>query len=79
MKTDIEIAQSCEMKHISEIAVTAGVDEKYLELYSEKSGTSVAYVKKWIPIVAAALIAEGNEREREFYISVVKENLREGE
>ena len=33
MKTDIEIAQSCEMKHISEIAVTAGVDEKYLELY----------------------------------------------
>lgn len=53
--------------------------EKYLELYSEKSGTSVAYVKKWIPIVAAALMAEGNEREREFYISVVKENLREGE
>ena len=33
MKTDIEIAQSCEMKHISEIAAVAGVDEKYLELY----------------------------------------------
>ena len=33
MKTDIEIAQSCEMKHISEIAAAAGVDEKYLELY----------------------------------------------
>ncbi|MBQ8264744.1 MAG: formate--tetrahydrofolate ligase [Oscillospiraceae bacterium] len=33
MKTDIEIAQSCEMKHISEIAAIAGVDEKYLELY----------------------------------------------
>ena len=32
-KTDIEIAQSCEMKNIREIAVTAGVDEKYLELY----------------------------------------------
>ena len=33
MKTDIEIAQSCEMKHIREVAAAAGVDEKYLELY----------------------------------------------
>ena len=32
-KTDIEIAQSCEMKHISEIAKVAKVDEKYLEYY----------------------------------------------
>ncbi len=32
-KTDIEIAQSVEMKHIGEIAKTAGVDEKYLEQY----------------------------------------------
>jgi len=32
-KTDIEIAQSCQMKPITEIAKTAGVDEKYLELY----------------------------------------------
>lgn len=31
--TDIEIAQSCEMKHIKEIAKTAHVDEKYLEQY----------------------------------------------
>ena len=31
--SDIEIAQSCQMKHIREIAETAGVDEKYLELY----------------------------------------------
>ena len=31
MKTDIEIAQSVEMKHISEIAKTAGIDENYLE------------------------------------------------
>ena len=31
--SDIEIAQSCTPKHISEIAKTAGVDEKYLELY----------------------------------------------
>ncbi len=33
MKTDIEIAQSCEIKPIGEIAAVAGVDEKYLELY----------------------------------------------
>nr|WP_326184311.1 formate--tetrahydrofolate ligase [uncultured Oscillibacter sp.] len=33
IKTDIEIAQSCEMKDIREIAAVAGVEEKYLELY----------------------------------------------
>jgi len=32
-KTDIEIAQSCTMKPITEIAKVAGVDNKYLELY----------------------------------------------
>ena len=31
--SDIEIAQACEMKDIREIAKTAGVPEKYLELY----------------------------------------------
>ena len=33
MKSDIEIAQSIEMKNIKEIAKTAGIDEKYLEQY----------------------------------------------
>ncbi len=33
MKTDIEIAQSTKMQHISAVAKTAGVDEKYLEYY----------------------------------------------
>ncbi len=32
-KTDIEIAQSCQMKHIKEIAATAGIDDKYIEQY----------------------------------------------
>ncbi|MBE7053764.1 MAG: formate--tetrahydrofolate ligase [Ruminococcaceae bacterium] len=32
-KSDIEIAQSVKMKHIKEIAQTAGIDEKYLEQY----------------------------------------------
>ncbi|MGN1095998.1 MAG: formate--tetrahydrofolate ligase [Eubacteriales bacterium] len=35
MKTDIEIAQEVEMKPISEIAATAGIDEKYLEHYGK--------------------------------------------
>ncbi|MBE6616558.1 MAG: formate--tetrahydrofolate ligase [Ruminococcaceae bacterium] len=32
-KTDIEIAQSCELKPIQEIAKTAKIDEKYIEQY----------------------------------------------
>ncbi|MBQ7795692.1 MAG: formate--tetrahydrofolate ligase [Lachnospiraceae bacterium] len=32
-KSDIEIAQACEKKKITEIAVVAGVEEKYLEQY----------------------------------------------
>ncbi len=32
-KTDIEIAQECEKKKITEIAKVAGIDEKYLEQY----------------------------------------------
>ena len=34
-KTDIEIAQSCTMQPITEIAKVAGVDEQYLELYGK--------------------------------------------
>ena len=33
MKSDIEIAQAAEMKHIREVANSIGLDEKYLELY----------------------------------------------
>lgn len=33
IKTDIQIAQEVEMKNIKDVAATAGVDEKYLELY----------------------------------------------
>ena len=35
MMTDIEIAQSVQMKPITEIAKTAGIDEKYLEQYGK--------------------------------------------
>ena len=33
VRTDIEIAQECRMKKITEIAEIAGIDEKYLEQY----------------------------------------------
>ncbi|MBQ4121687.1 MAG: formate--tetrahydrofolate ligase, partial [Clostridia bacterium] len=35
MMTDIEIAQSVQMRSITEIAKTAGVDDKYLEQYGK--------------------------------------------
>ena len=45
--TDIEIAQSCTPKHITEIAKTAGVDEKYLELYgSNKAKVDYAMLRE---------------------------------
>ena len=35
MKTDIEIAQSVEMKPIVEIAAAAGISDEYLEQYGK--------------------------------------------
>jgi len=35
IKTDIEIAQACKMKRITEIAKTAGIEEKYIEQYGK--------------------------------------------
>ena len=34
-KSDIEIAQECEMRPITEIAAKAGIDDKYLEQYGK--------------------------------------------
>ena len=34
-KTDIEIAQECEARPITEIAAKAGIDDKYLEQYGK--------------------------------------------
>lgn len=33
MRSDIDIAQSCQMQHIQDIARAAGVEEQYLEQY----------------------------------------------
>ena len=35
IKTDIEIAQSVEMKPIEEVAAELGIDREYLELYGD--------------------------------------------
>ncbi len=38
--------------------------ERYLQLFCEESGTPLSYVRKWMPIVAAAQSVEGNAKER---------------
>lgn len=40
--------------------------EKYLELFSQKSGIEKRNIQKWIPIVAASQLSKGNEEERDF-------------
>ncbi len=43
--------------------------DEYLELFTAKSGTDKEYLKKWIPMVAAAQSIKGNEKERELILS----------
>lgn len=45
--------------------------EKYLGLFSQKSGKDKKDIQKWMPLVAAAQTAKGNEKEREFLNSWV--------
>lgn len=40
--------------------------EKYLNKFSEKTGTEKIYIQKWIPIVAAAHLLKASEEEKEF-------------
>ena len=43
--------------------------ERYLSLYSEKTGTEKQYIQKWIPIVAAAHLPKASEEEKQFLMS----------
>ena len=43
----------------------------YLDLFCAKSFTDKSYVEKWMPLVAAAQSAKGDEKEREFLMSWV--------
>ena len=48
--------------------------EKYINLFSEKSGITKANIQRWIPIVAATQMTKGREEEQEFlsnWINVV--------
>ena len=46
MKTDIEIARDCEMKNITDIAKSCGIDEKYVECYGKyKAKIDLDYLK----------------------------------
>lgn len=46
MKTDIQIAQECELKRISDIAASAGIDQKYVEPYgSYKAKIDLSYLQ----------------------------------
>jgi tRNA A-37 threonylcarbamoyl transferase component Bud32 len=40
--------------------------DKYLNLFSEKSGIEKSYIQRWIPIVAAAQKAKGKQEEQDF-------------
>ena len=42
------------------------IAEKYLNLFSEKSGIEKMKIQKWIPIVAATQMTKGKEEEQEF-------------
>ena len=46
-KTDIEIAQECEARPITEIAAKAGIDDKYLERYGKlQSKNRLQFIKR---------------------------------
>ncbi|MBO5413953.1 MAG: phosphotransferase [Clostridia bacterium] len=45
--------------------------EKYLNIYSEKTGTEKRYIQKWIPIVAAAHLPKASEEEKAFLMNWV--------
>lgn len=47
--------------------------QRYLDIFCEKSGTPMEYVREWMPIVAAAESTRGNEKQRELLLSWVEE------
>ncbi|WP_343248668.1 aminoglycoside phosphotransferase family protein [Diplocloster hominis] len=42
--------------------------EMYMSLFCEKSDTAKQYVQQWLPIVAAAQLTKGNEKEKDFLL-----------
>jgi len=48
------------------------IAERYMNIFCEKSGTSVDYVKKWIPITAAAMSVNRYPEKRDFLMEQVQ-------
>lgn len=44
----------------------AEIAERYLRLFSEKSGIDMRNIQRWVPIVAATQMTKGKEEEQEF-------------
>ena len=52
-----------------------GLADKYLQLFSKKSGTTRSYVQRWLPIVAASQTVKNNAHEKELltrWVNVVE-------
>ena len=47
------------------------IAEKYLKLFCQKRGTSEAYVREWIPLIAAAQLIKGRAENREILMKHV--------
>ena len=60
---------------VAESLLSEDAKKEYLRIFCERSGMSVRYVQKWLPIVAAAQLAKKNPSEKELltqWISVVE-------
>lgn len=49
--------------------------EKYINIFCEKSGTSIEYIRRWIPIVAAAMTINRYTDERDFLLKWVEDGF----
>ena len=45
------------------------IGDRYLDLFSQKTEIEKQYIKRWIPIVAAAHISKANEEEKQFLMN----------
>ena len=43
--------------------------DKYLNLFSQKTEIEIQYIKRWVPIVAAAHLSKANEEEKTFLMN----------
>lgn len=53
------------------------IAERYIEIFCEKSGTELDYIKKWFPIAAVAMSAKRNGEERKFLLDFAEKSINE--